>query len=42
MLRDVLLYIFGRGLLYGGLATLALALLDALAETASRQGWLPL
>ena len=42
MLRDVLLYILGRGLLYGSLAALTLALLDALAETASRHGWLPL
>jgi hypothetical protein len=41
MLRDVLLYILGRGLLYGSLAALALALLDALAEAASRYGWLP-
>lgn len=42
MLREVLLYIVGRSLLYGSLAAIALVLLDALAEYASRHGWLPL
>ncbi|WP_255424596.1 hypothetical protein [Aquitalea sp. FJL05] len=42
MLREVLLYILTRGLLFGILAALALIVVDGLAELASRHGWLPL